>query len=284
MLNQPRKRQRVWWLASYPKSGNTWVRAFLTAYMTGKVDINKMFFTINDLADYYHHIVSPESLSELSFEEMAMLHPAAMLHLAHLQPGPIFCKTHNINGNFYGNRLISPAITKGAVYIVRDPRDIVVSWSHHNGHPLDEVIDGLSDAGKGIEGNNRMPHVLSTWTAHVKSYLDEKEFPVLLVRYEDLVEDPAGKFAEIVKFVGLDFDSSRVQAAVDLTAFEKLQQQERDNGFQERMVGEFFNKGKVGTWFEALTQEQWDRIEKVQAEGMALLGYEPYRTQEKIAC
>lgn len=267
------ERKRIWWLASYPKSGNTWLRCFLTAYLYGELDINRLYGTLNDLVDYYHQICSPVPLEQLSYEEIAMLHPAAMLHLAHIQPGPVLCKTHHCNRSFYKCVLLPPCVTRGAIYLVRDPRDIALSWANHKGCEIDQVIEDMEDAGKGIHGPNRMPHVLSDWSAHVLSYLDAAEFPVLLLRYEDLLEDPLHWFSDVVRFLGLEYEQTRVIEAVDKTAFERLQKQEEENGFREKMNGQFFHHGQAGRWEGLLSSEQISRIESFHGEAMRRLGY-----------
>ena len=77
--------QRIWWLASYPKSGNTWIRAFISAYTTGACNINAISGVVGDLNDYFHQIVSPVPIDKMSLGEYLVVHPAALMHLARIQ-------------------------------------------------------------------------------------------------------------------------------------------------------------------------------------------------------
>jgi len=192
----------------------------------------------------------------------------------------VFVKTHNCNSSFYGQKLLPNSLTKGAVYIVRDPRDVACSWASHKGAEIDQVINDMADAGKGIIGDNRMPHAVTTWNSHVKSFVETEDFPVLVVRYEDMISTPLGAFEDIVRFLELDMNRDKLESAVELSSFKNLQKQEMENGFRERMHGQFFNKGQAGRWAEVLTTEQRIKIETDQAEGMGLLGYERHQNKE----
>lgn len=121
------------WLASYPKSGNTWVRLFLANYRAHGLKINPNSlpteFTISDTRDRDYHAVSPYPVEKMSHLEILMLRGAALLHaMASVHERPMFCKTHAANAVLNGYRLFPPPVTAASVYIVRDPRDVAVSF------------------------------------------------------------------------------------------------------------------------------------------------------------
>ena len=269
--------RRVWWLASYPKSGNTWLRAFLSAYQTGSVDINAITHVVGDLNDYFHQVVSPTPISKLSLGEFLCIHPAAVLHLALLQRSdPVLVKTHNANTLVDRVPLLPLQITAGAIYLVRDPRDICISWAEHLGCSIDEAIDRMADDKFCITTDANLTHILSSWSKHVNSYTGEQDFRVGLVRYEDLLTDPIAKFGGILRYMGIPVDADRLADAVVAAGFGSLQAQEQAHGFGEKkhQNGLFFARGTAGHWREILTEEQIARIEARHYEAMQKHGYE----------
>lgn len=271
------------WLASYPKSGNTWMRALIEAWHCGSVDINAMRYSSGDNDPYPYQVVAPVPLSELPVEEKLMLRPAALLHIAKIyHRRPLILKTHHANIHTSGVDLIPPPATAAAVYIVRDPRDVCISLAAHMGKSIDEAIERMSRPNYTIGRNDKPPHVLIDWSGHVASWTEDLEFPCITVRFEDLLADAAGTFFQVLRLLGWSGPREKLIAAVNAARFNELWRQEEAHGFTEasKKTGRFFSHGTAGHWRNILTPAQAEDIETDHGEVMRKLGYLPEVMEE----
>lgn len=277
--------KRIYWLASYPKSGNTWVRAFLSAYHNdGAVDINRLTHTCGDLQTYWYQMCTGKPIKDLQVADYLMLRCAAMFNLSEsLMGDPLVVKTHNVDAMIDRCILQPSHVTAGALYIVRDPRDLVISWAAHLGFTIDETIAKLNDE-RFVIHNQEIPHILSTWTHHTRSWWDEDKFPVLAIRYEDMLDEPEKNFRAILEFQNIDVDEPRMVRAIEAAGFNRLRKQEQENGFTERRnQDQFFARGTHGHWRKVLTDAQAERIERDHGEMMTRIGYELAYAKDKAA-
>lgn len=279
--------EKITWLASYPKSGNTWVRLLLTAYRNGGVvDIDKVDATDADNYEYFTRAVCPLDLSDVSYGTKLLLRPAALLHqLASSAKRPLILKTHHCNGTPVGLApLIPPALTERAIYIVRDPRDVALSFSRHLGQDLDTVITNMSEPAYGLGKDNEVPHHISSWSLNIKTWMKEEDFPVLLVKYEDLCDNTEGQLKRILDFCDLEIDDDRIRAAVNACNIDKIRDQEIRHGFKESPPESdslFFFKGG-SQWLEHMSLEHIQRIQRDHSEAMRILGYSMYEKLEAV--
>lgn len=265
------------WLASYPKSGNTWVRAFLHNYIADAQTPH----SINSLVDF--------SVSEcamaffgtpgevLSPPEVQARRPAVHEALSRLHEDLVFVKTHNANLDVHGVPLCTPAITAGAIYIVRDPRDVALSYAAFTGKSVDEIIDfmaqeGAANASDGVQ----VFELLSSWSAHALSWVAAPRR--LLVRYEDLLAAPERGFGRIIRFLGAAGDMpapARLRRAIEFSSFSTLSGQEAREGYRAGSPagGIFFRAGKAGAWRQALTSSQAAAIWAAHGQVMEKFGY-----------
>ena len=173
--------------------------------------------------------------------------------------------------------MIPRHITRGAVYIVRDPRDIVLSHAVHCDLSVDSIIERMSalvvGAWKDTQRYLRTP--MFGWSHHVRSWLDGANiWPQVVVRYEDLLTDPVQEFSKIVELIDGEVDEARVQKAVHATRFSELKRQEAAHGYVEKQNGEwFFRRGESGAWKQGLTEEQARSIEDTNSGMMRAMGY-----------
>ena len=276
---------RIGWLASYPKSGNTWLRVLLSALIGGGdgVDINRdMINTGVDNHDELSLHLDLES-SEFTRDELLDLRPALHRALLAAFRGPLMLrKVHDACIRTpSGHRLFVPAVSVGAVYLVRDPRDVAVSLAAFHNRTIDDIVEMLDDPAAALANRTdrlppQLPQPLTRWSDHVASWLDYAEMPVLLVRYEDMLTDVAVQLARIVAFLDLPATAEQCAAAVAAGSFSGLQAQEQRHGFCENHPanrGLFFRRGGWGGWRERLSPAQVARIEKAQAATMTRLGY-----------
>ena len=257
-------------LASYLNNGNP-------------VSINALprVLTSQDTKDAVYLRLSPLPLNELTFTDTLFLRDAALFHMvAETNSSLVFMKTHSANVEIDGFHLIRPQITRNAVYMIRDPRDVAVSFALHAGLPIDEVID-MMGTDKAI-GHNTFGFAqttfdyLSSWSKHVKSWLNGSH-EVAVVRYESLMSDPVRIFSGLVEFLGSDGkpDQDKIRRCVENCSFGRLRAEEDAKGFIEKSpkADKFFRRGKVGGWIDVLTPAQSRRIEDDHGEVMEKFGY-----------
>ncbi|GGF30504.1 sulfotransferase [Aliidongia dinghuensis] len=268
------------WLASYPKSGNTWLRALLHNYLRQPAepwDINRLTdFTAGDSdAKLYQHY-DPRPASTYSIADVQRLRPLVHRDLTQAFPGPVFVKTHNMAGLVEGVPLVTPDLTAGAIYMLRDPRDVAISYSHHMGLSLDDTIAFLGNPEAAVGGTDaKVYEKHSSWSNHVLSWTPAPSPHLLVLRYEDLQADPVKQFGRVIHFLSGRSAPERVARAVEFSRFDVLSAQEQAQGFAERPAGadRFFRSGRVGEWHEGLSADQVARIERDHGAVMARFGY-----------
>lgn len=272
----------IWWLASYPKSGSTWVRQVINSSITGfPPNINAGFqYVVGDHLAHLYGLTAAIPVDSMTDQDILSYRLAALRnHLAMFPERDTVLKTHHACLVVHNVPLIPEWLTKGAVYIVRDPRDVVISLSKHLGKTIDEAVDLMARENSGIivEGK-KWRHYLSDWSTHVESWLDE-ENPIGAgcIKYEDLHSDPHTSFRNILDCIGLSkITDQRIAFAIEQCNIDKLREQEDRFGFKEasKKTDRFFGKGRVGGWKDILTPEQTKAIESRHGKIMEELGYE----------
>lgn len=274
--------RKIWWLASYPKSGNTWIRLFLNAYVSGfPLDLNSAFqFAFNDLTSQVVQITAARPLDRLTLEEQAYYRPGTLVNFLNLYASrDIVLKTHNAKVAINDIPLCPHQLSRGAVYVIRDPRDVAISFADHTGEDLDVAVKNMGNIRYALKNKDSMYHLLLTWTKHVTSWTEVNEkVPFMVLRYEDMLEDPVVSFRKVVMFMKLPRDEKKLHFAIDQTKFDNLKKFEEEHGFIEvsdnSKTGRFFRVGKAGQWKEVLTEEQVAQIEKDHGQMMKKHGYE----------
>ena len=271
---------RVLWLASFPKSGNTWLRAFLANYLAdtpSPVDINTLpDFAFGDMRSEPYARLAGVPVSSLSWEQINRLRPQVHRHLAGPGPGLTFVKTHTVLTSIAGVPTITPEATFGAIYVVRNPLDVAVSFADHYGLTLDEGVKAVCFRALQIEPKEG--HILqpiADWTTHVESWLRAPGLYRLTLRYEDMTASPQKTFAQVPDFLRLPRDRERLKRAIRQSSFRVLAEQERRSGFVERSrnADSFFRRGTVGGYRQELTAAHIDTIVGYHRAMMMELGY-----------
>lgn len=290
---------RTIWLASYPKSGNTWFRmlvANLSATDGKPVDINDLperggIASARGPFDYLSLIDS----GLLTHDEIDCLRPRVYEELARgaaddeydkAQDAPTvrFVKVHDAYTlTPKGEPLLGGRRgADGAIVIVRDPRDVAPSLANHNRANIDDAIALMNDqqaayCTKPGRLHDQLRQKLPGWSGHIASWLDQTDVPMHLIRYEDMQADTIGTFRRALDFAGRPASDEGIRRAAGYADFAELRRQETDKGFREtprRPGGLFFRRGEVGAWRDELTAEQVARIEAAHAPMMRRLGYE----------
>lgn len=270
------------WLASYPKSGNTWMRAFLHNLLRNParpVDINTLDqFCLGDAQVYWYEHVSGKQIAELTRRDIARLRPEVHEAFTRAHPDSVFAKTHNMLGQSEGEPLVNLDCTAGAIYVVRNPLDVCLSLADHEGISIDPAIALMADPAGGSETDAiNVYEVFGSWSMHVASWTQEERSGLIWVRYEDLLAKPAKHFARVADFLGLAPPRARLEKAVQFSSFDVLQSQEARAGFRERSQHSerFFRSGTAGQWRQALSAAQVDAVVSAHAEQMARFDYLP---------
>jgi len=271
---------RILWLASYPKSGNTWLRAFLHNYLRRPAepyDINRLSdFTAseNDAALYQRY--DPRPASAYSTESVQQVRPLVHRDLTQAFPDLVFVKTHNAALVVAGVPLLTPQHTAGSLYLIRDPRDVALSYSRHLGRPIDEIITFMAEENAFAGGDDqKVFEQLSSWSGHVRSWTRNPPRHQLALRYEDMLADPVTSFSRLIRFLGSEPARDRLERAIRDSAFGTLKAQEQEHGFVERPASSasFFHGGTAGQWRAGLSLAQIARIEHDHGEEMRRFGY-----------
>ena len=183
-----------------------------------------------------------------------------------------FLKTHNGNFSMNNYPFTNTDNTIGGIYIVRDPRDVVLSNANHFGVDNEEstrmLIDMESYEIEDFDEEKKEKYrksIMGSWSANYLSWKNYKGRKIHLMKYENLVENPKKAFTNMLEYMKsifpVNIDSDRVEKAVEETSFNKLQSMENKDGFIEVGMGKFFRKGKVGEWKEKLDPKLAKQIE-----------------------
>ncbi|HYP04706.1 MAG TPA: sulfotransferase domain-containing protein [Bryobacteraceae bacterium] len=217
----------------------------------------------------------------LTPEEIDRLRPPALDALAAEVGSRVYQKVHcGYTRAIDGQPLFAGRTARGAIYIVRDPRDVAVSLAHFSGVDIDRAIDSLNSTDSCLGQHTRrqgtqLRQQLLGWTGHVQSWLDQTDIPVHLIRFEDLKSDTTGEFRRALDFLGEQASGDQVIAAVEHSDIRELRAQEQRSGFRERWLPSvtFFRRGEAGSWRDELSPEQSMRIVEANAPMMQRLGY-----------
>jgi len=280
--------KQIVFLASYPKSGNTWLRCFLDAYLMGSVDINKLVASVSDDSAARALPGDGSDPSTFPIDVQMLCRPMGLLRLVRAfeenkkETGlnlPLFVKTHNAHMVPNGIELLPMCLTKAVIYIVRDPRDVVISFAKHMGLSIDDAIEAFLQKYRVLQDErvSKMGDFISSWPLAVASYVNSDSHNIKVFKYEDMKADPVLIFSQMLEHAGIRPDKSRVDKAVELVALDKLRKQQEEHGFREGSPHnkEFFGQGKTGGWREVLTPAQVFRIEKACRTMMKRFSYKP---------
>jgi len=273
------------WLASYPKSGNTWLRAMYSAWSTRQPPRLSELQGVPMAASrqaFDDALGIPSA--DLTAEEVDLLRPRAdeAIEAEDARAGNLrLRKVHDaLFTGSGGEPVVSIAAARCAIYVVRDPRDVAVSLARHTDRPVGYIVEYMASATATVAAavdrlEPQLRQRLGTWSEHVESWVDQDHVPTLVVRYEDCLQDPVAIWSAVLDFAGLEVDNRRVSAAVAACSFPRLQDQEKREGFHERTSpsSPFFREGGAGGWRMVLPAELAARIESDHRGVMERFGY-----------
>jgi hypothetical protein len=269
----------IYWIASYPKSGNTWMRAFIAAVINdGKaVDINRLEEVVSDdnYGPFYQSFLQMP-IAKASLQDLARVRPFAQRAMAASARGFLLLKTHNLLSMHLGTPTVTTDVTAGAIYIVRNPLDVAVSYSAFRAREFDETIGAMLETGRVLpKPTNAAYHVAGSWAENVKSWTQRPHDRLLVLRYEDMLANPLESFTKVVRHLRMDATDAVIEKAVEATRFDVLQATEVRDGFVEQVKDSpaFFRSGKSDVWRDALSDAQVARLLRGCEEQMRRFGY-----------
>lgn len=264
------------WLASYPKSGNTWIRSLLAAYLfskNGKFNFELLknigqFPSSNYFEHYNEPFLDPTDTAKYWIKEQEKINSDNKVR---------FFKTHNALCNFNGNSFTNNKNTLGVIYIIRDPRNVITSLSNHYEISLEAAFEFMTEKKKAIYekvGKNYLGfNPLFSWKLHLKSWADNILYPTLIVRYEDLEIKTFNTLKRVINFISTiskskeKFISEKALSSVRSCEFDKLKKLENQEGFSEAMTSKtnnkkinFFNLGKKNNYKNLLNQDLINKL------------------------
>jgi hypothetical protein len=275
--------RRFFWLASYPKSGSTWLRLFLANLREESghpVGINAINLgALDNDRSMFDGLIGTDS-DELTPDQIDRLRPEACRLLARRLPQRLYSKTHDAYRATGGEGFFPLDATQAAIYVVRNPFDLVISCSYFFEKSIDAMIDLMADPDYALSSRTDryqplLRQHLGRWSDHVGGWIGVRDFPILVVRYEDMLSASHETFSGIARFAGLAASPERVADAVGRTSFGQLQSQERLAGFRENLSAAhlFFRSGKAGAWRRQLSDGQVDRLIRDHRAVAERLGY-----------
>ena len=234
----------------------------------------------------FEHFAGLE-LAELTGEEVLAMRPKLYRSWAHLTPNGerLYSKTHAaFQTTSAGEHLFPPEVTLASVYIVRNPLDVAVSWKFFWDHTFDESIASLADDGSSVWNPKfALRERIGGWSRHVESWRNAP-FPVLVVRYEDLLADTARTLADIVRFLGMDWeDKDRIRRAVQFSRFEVMKKQEQEVPWERPSTSPHARTGRTGDWRNHLSHEQAKEVLMAHGPTMSSCGYRPQELLREVA-
>ena len=259
------------WLSSYPKSGNTWLRSLLASYYFSKDgDFNfnllkniDQFPSYNHFKDYNKIFSNPEDTAEFWIEEQKKINFNNKIK---------FFKTHNALCKINNYSFTDSNNTLGAIYIIRDPRNVITSVANHYEIDLDQAFEFMTTEQKAIIQKKENSFVgfvaLFSWIFHQTSWINNKLFPTLVIRYEDLQNETFLTFKKVINFIDNlnksknSFKRDKAKKSIQSCDFERLKKLEIDEGFNESPLSKkdntrinFFKLGKDNDYKKLLTKE-----------------------------
>ncbi len=275
------------WIASYPKSGNTYVRSFLSSYYyskKGKFDFELLLKIKQFPALRYS---SKKSNTFLDAAKNWIQNQKNYFK----KDQYYFLKTHNSLEEYFGNKFTTPSETIGAIYIVRDPRNVISSMCNHYSLDLEsayaKMIDNNSSLSfKTTDGDCSNFTFLGKWSNHYQSWKDNINFKTLVVKYENLRDNEFDEFKKILNFIEelkgtkVPINEKKMINAIKSTSFKNLKNKEKLYGFGESAVAKdgktinFFNLGFKNKWEELLPKEMADKIKDQFINELKDLNYE----------
>ena len=253
------------WIASYPKSGNTWLRSLISSYYFSEDGI----FNQNSLP-LIQQFPQKKYFKSFNYNPEIVTDTARFWILAqkiiNMDKKIKFFKTHNVLGSINNSKFTDKKNTIGCIYVVRDPRNVITSLQNHYEMTKEESLNFMLNENKfiydyRIKNDYSDFQFISSWEKNYQSWLNQKNFSVMMIKYEDLIKDTLETFKKVIEFIELitksqkAYNEEKAKISIQSTTFEKMKQIERKDGFIESILSKnesqkipFFHLGPKNNW------------------------------------
>ena len=284
----------IFWIASYPKSGNTWLRALIsTYYYTENGNFNQKLLKKIDqfpTKKYFKEF----NYNKKVVDDTCKLWIKAQEKINENTRGLKFFKTHNIFGKLNNYDFTNEQNSIGCLYVVRDPRNVFTSLKNHYQLNDEQAIKWMTNDKNYIyyvqkfeENGYSDFQFISSWSTHYKSWKIQKKLPIKIIRYEDLQNQTYAVLMDIIKFINRitnnkeKINIDKIKTILRTTSFEKLKQNETDQGFSEAVTDKedrnkkipFFNLGPKNDWREIINDDLKLKLENIFEKDLKELSY-----------
>ena len=265
--------KKITWISSYPKSGNTWIRAIIFCALQGYLDLNQIGDLIPNFSIFPNNLVSKDFANSL---DIRYKWNEAQKLLVSENKNNIILKTHNAAGKYDFGLFPLPELTLNAIYIIRDPRDVAVSYSKHFKTSIQDAVKRINSETHSLKpdkhkNGKKGAEFTSSWKSHVNGWRNST-FPILIIKYEDLLECPADNIIKILQFMRIS-PKTKIEDILKLTDFNQLSNKEKNDGFSEASPHtNFFRNGSKSQW-KKIPSKSFRAIETNNANLMTEFGY-----------
>ena len=263
------------WIASYHKSGNTWVRSIISSLIYSN-DGNFDFDLLKKIQQYPSQKYFKNFTKDFQNINEIKKYWIESQDIINLDKGVKFFKTHHINCKIGEHAFTNKNNTLGTIYVVRDPRNLINSFTNH--YSIDKNTaknfitsrQSVTGALEDMKRDNSIFTILGSWNDHLKSWTSMNQ-NLLLIKYEDLIMDPLNEINKIIKYlknlINFSADEKKIDNIINSTSFEVMKKKETEKGFHESVMDstdknkvDFFNLGKENKWEKYLNNEDQEFI------------------------
>ena len=283
----------IFWIASYPKSGNTWLRTLISAYYYSKDGIfnQNILKNIGQFPEKRHFVdfnYNPENVTDTAkfwIKSQEKINKDKKIR---------FFKTHNTFGKVNNCDFTNKDNSAGCIYIVRDPRNVITSLENHYEMNHEEALKWITNLNKYIYDVHKIKEdgysnfqFISSWSMNYKSWRVQKKIPIKIIQYEDLLKETYVVFKDIIEFINKTLNikeqvnRDKLKNSVNSTHFNKLKSDEKKNGFVEAVPSKkneekipFFNLGPDNDWRKILDKDKQEKLTNIFKDDLIELGYE----------
>ena len=278
------------WIASYPKSGNTWLRSLISSYYFSEDGL----FNQNSLP-FIQQFPQKKYFKSFNYNPKIITDTAkfwiSAQKIINMDKKIKFFKTHNVLGSINNSKFTDKKNTLGCIYVVRDPRNIITSLQNHYEMTKEESLNFMLNENKfiydySIKDDYSNFQFISSWEKNYQSWINQKKFSVIMIKYEDLINDTLDTFKKVIEFIEFITKSRKVyndkkaENSIQSTSFENMKKIERKDGFIESILSKnesrkipFFHLGPKNNWRKIFDQNYQKKLNFTFKQNLKELNY-----------